>query len=447
MTRFVGLTICATCLLSLAACSRSTTGSQANPPDSTEAARVPVAKVELATLPRTVEVPAEVHGYVEADIYARVPGYVADVPVDIGDSVPAGEILVQLSTPELEDAVEQKAADVKVAEAELEEAQESVKGAETGLQVARAELRQKQALVEAAQAEVTLRESELKRWEELTANDPAIEKRKVDEARYALESAKARLNAALAAVATAEASVRLAEATLASRRAEERSAQQKLESARVALKAARTMAAYSTLKAPWPAVVIARYVHPGDFALPAATNSAAQPLLRLARADRLRVVGHVAAGDTRFLDPGDSVELYGFASAPDLRITDVVTRIAPALDPETRLMRCEVHLDNPQKGGEFLLSPGTFGYMRITLEVYENRPVVPSSALLMDSSGQAYILVLDEQNTVQRRDVTVLYDTGVRAVISGDVKPGDRVVRSGGGKLKPGEQVSPAPDS
>ena len=46
----------------------------------------------------------------QAPLYAKVSGYVTKLNVDIGDSVRAGQVLAELSVPELEEQLHQKEA-------------------------------------------------------------------------------------------------------------------------------------------------------------------------------------------------------------------------------------------------------------------------------------------------------------------------------------------------
>jgi RND family efflux transporter MFP subunit len=62
-----------------------------------------VAKVTREDLFRQVTIPAEFRPYVEAQLNAKVSGYVKEMKVDIGDKVKAGELLATLEVPELGD--------------------------------------------------------------------------------------------------------------------------------------------------------------------------------------------------------------------------------------------------------------------------------------------------------------------------------------------------------
>jgi len=54
---------------------------------------------------RTIDLPATVHGYVEASIYAKVAGYLDRIVVDKGDSIKRGQLLAVLQTPDLDQQV------------------------------------------------------------------------------------------------------------------------------------------------------------------------------------------------------------------------------------------------------------------------------------------------------------------------------------------------------
>src|SRR6266446_6601689 len=83
------------------------------------------ATVESRSPSRTISLPAELAPFLQADIEARVPGYIERVLVDRGSAVRRGQLLVELTAPELkaqtgaaESTLHQADADQKQAEAE-----------------------------------------------------------------------------------------------------------------------------------------------------------------------------------------------------------------------------------------------------------------------------------------------------------------------------------------
>jgi RND family efflux transporter MFP subunit len=94
--------------------------------DLTEAQAAPV--VALVT-PASVkndaglDLPGRLQAYIQAPIYARVPGYLKSWKHDIGDKVRAGDVLAEIDTPDLDQQLMQARADLSVAEANAKLAQ------------------------------------------------------------------------------------------------------------------------------------------------------------------------------------------------------------------------------------------------------------------------------------------------------------------------------------
>src|SRR5690606_30032850 len=67
---------------------------------------VAVAKVTRQDLGSDFEVVGEFRAYQEADLYAKVAGYLSRLNVDLGDSVREGQLLATLEVPELKQELE-----------------------------------------------------------------------------------------------------------------------------------------------------------------------------------------------------------------------------------------------------------------------------------------------------------------------------------------------------
>ena len=88
-----------------------------------------------------------------------------------------------------------------------------------------------------------------------------------------------------------------------------------------------------------------------------------------------------------------------------------------------------------------LMLPGFFVRIRVPLE--EARALlVPSVALGADQAGR-YLMVVDGENTVQQRKVTVGPTVGELAVIEGGLKLDERVIVAGLLRAIPGQKVDP----
>jgi RND family efflux transporter MFP subunit len=76
--------------------------------------------VNLREAGQTVALPGSLQGYVQAPIYARVPGYVKKWHKDIGSRVRKGEVLAELETPETDEQLAQALATKQQLAASLE---------------------------------------------------------------------------------------------------------------------------------------------------------------------------------------------------------------------------------------------------------------------------------------------------------------------------------------
>jgi RND family efflux transporter MFP subunit len=66
---------------------------------------VAVVKATRHTIDHMVEITAELHPFLQINVYAKIPGYLQTIGVDVGSRVKAGEVIARLDTPEQESDV------------------------------------------------------------------------------------------------------------------------------------------------------------------------------------------------------------------------------------------------------------------------------------------------------------------------------------------------------
>src|SRR5690606_22102389 len=87
-----------------------------------------------------------------------------------------------------------------------------------------------------------------------------------------------------------------------------------------------------------------------------------------------------------------------------------------------------------------LLMPGQFVKVLVRRDDVEAEHVIPQSAMQEDQSGK-YVLVVDTDNRVQKRSVTVGDKIGINWIIKQGLQVGELVISEGAQKVRPGITV------
>ena len=288
-----------------------------------------------------MEQPGTVQAYEETHLFARVPGYVRKVNVDIGKLIHGpkyddtgklvknGDVLAELSVPEMEEEARQKQAMVRQADAEVEQADKARAAADAAIAVAAA-------TVVEAQSAYDRWESEAKRMTGLVKGG-VIDAQVRDETQNQFRSAGGRL-------ASAKASVLKAKADRDKADADTQAARARLDVARAAAGKQEALLDYAKIRAPYDGVVTFRKVNTGDLVQP---NGSADWLFKVARLDPVRVVVAVPEADAGLVQDGLEVTL-AIPAASGMALTGTVARTSWALESGSRTLRTEVDLPNKE---------------------------------------------------------------------------------------------------
>jgi len=234
---------------------------------------------------RTVELPGEFLPFLMVSLHAKVPSYVDRVLVDRGSIVKQGDLLTELSAPEMA--------------AQIAEAQSKVHAAEADrLQ---------------AEAQLAAAESTYDRTKTAAQTPGAIAGNELILAEKQRDAALALLN----------------------------SRQQASRAAEAAVRALQDLQAYLKISAPFDGVVTDRLVHPGALVGPG--NDVV--LLVIQQVSHLRLVVPVPEENVSGIVNGASVA-FQVPARPDRTYSGIVARISHALDQKTRTMNVEMDVMN-----------------------------------------------------------------------------------------------------
>ena len=93
-----------------------------------------------------------------------------------------------------------------------------------------------------------------------------------------------------------------------------------------------------------------------------------------------------------------------------------------------------------------ILKPGGYAKVRAVVQIQQNALLVPQRAV-SELQGSYQVAVVDSDNKVSIRPVTVGPQVDTRWVIASGLNPGDRIIAEGVQKVRPGIRVSPKPFS
>ncbi|MCO6418125.1 efflux RND transporter periplasmic adaptor subunit [Siccirubricoccus sp. KC 17139] len=97
--------------------------------------------------------------------------------------------------------------------------------------------------------------------------------------------------------------------------------------------------------------------------------------------------------------------------------------------------------------GDLRLWPGQYVQVTLTPRAQENAITVAGPAVQTGQNGR-FVFVLAPDNTARRREVTLVRVAGDRAVVTGDLKPGEKVIVDGAQRVTEGSRAverNPAP--
>jgi RND family efflux transporter MFP subunit len=396
--------------------------SKSSQPRQSESMRVQVVYPKEGGVERLVRRPATVQAFEYADLYAKVSGYLRNQNVDIGSRVKENDILAEVYAPE-------KQADVKKAQADLEEAKANVDAINARLERNKADRVAAEKRYEVAKARLAADEAyrqfrvkQHKRYADLLANR-AIDAQLVDEQEDRLQAAIAAVNADQEAVAGTKAEVDAAEARIKQTEADVKQVKAMVGIAKATLDRAKVWAEYTKILSPYTGVITERNFHNGDFIREAGGGGSKPPLiLSVARTDKMRIIVQVPDRDVPYLKVGDLAELT-IDTLPGRHFRGRVARMSYRENYETRTMRTEVDMPNPDE----LLEDGMYGEIIIHLG-REKGMRIPSKCLTGNEKDEERSVFIVRGDRAKEVKVKVGIDDGIEATIREGLSMSDPVV-------------------
>ncbi len=349
-----------------------------------------VAKAELAPARGVLVLPGNIQAITEAPIFARSEGYLQKRMVDIGDRVEAGQLLAVVEAPEVDKQVQQ--------------AQATLSRVEAGLAQTRAA--QEQSYTQLKLAEVTAQ-----RWNTLFTKG-VVSRQEADEKQAAYDARRADNEAARANVAAAENAVTASRADL-----------QRLAD----------LKGFQQIRAPFAGIITARNTDIGALIRSGASDG--RELFRLARIDTVRIMINVPQANIPAISAGESATV-SVQERPGREFSGKLVRTANALDPTTRTLLAEIHVQNPN----YVLLPGMYAQVRLADAQSAPAVLVSGDTLVVRSDGPQ-VAVVREDGSIHYQKVTLGRDFGAQSEIISGLAGGESLVINPGDDIQEGAMV------
>jgi HlyD family secretion protein len=395
--------------------------------DRDDASAVPVETVRLSPggILRTSTQIGTVHPYKQAELFAKISGYLKELHVDYGDHVKQGQLLAEIDDPEIVKEAEKAAADVNQAKAAVTQAEAFIESSKADREAAAFGVEQAEFEVNRYISMRSYHEKKLTRYKELVKNN-AVPQQIADEEEESYESAKASEMGSRKAVLTAKAQLLAAAARVKKSEADLVEAKAMVQVAEAKRDKADVLVGYTRITSPYDGVITKRTFFPGAF-IRSAAEGGVESLLTVARTDKVRVVTQIPDRDVPFADVGDPAEITLDALGAEV-FHGKVSRFADAEDPTSRTMHTEIDLDNAKDR----FKPGMYGIAKVILDKDTKSATLPAKCLVGESRGNKADLYVIKDGKAKKTQVTIGADDGIRVEILSGLDPSDEVILSTG---------------
>ncbi|PQV55901.1 membrane fusion protein (multidrug efflux system) [Defluviimonas denitrificans] len=139
---------------------------------------------------------------------------------------------------------------------------------------------------------------------------------------------------------------------------------------------------------------------------------------------------------TRGMDPTVTLRL---ADGSDYGQKGHLEAAEPHVNELTGVIVLRLMFPNP----DHLLLPGMYVQVEMPQGVVDNAILAPQQGIGRDRRGQPTALVVNADNVVEQRQLTVLRDQGANWIVTDGLAPGDKLIVEGLQKIAPGAKVTP----
>lgn len=111
------------------------------------------------------------------------------------------------------------------------------------------------------------------------------------------------------------------------------------------------------------------------------------------------------------------------------------------VDPATGTVTLRARFPNPQG----LLLPGMYVRANLSQITARDAILVPQAGLTRNPKGEATVMLVGKDGKAELRSVTAASTVGDKWLVTTGLKPGDKLIVEGLGRIKPGQPIRPVP--
>ena len=186
----------------------------------------------------------------------------------------------------------------------------------------------------------------------------------------------------------------------------------------------------TVLIAPVDGVITARNYDSGDM------YAMSSPIYTLQQITPVKMLVPISEMDYTKVKQGDKVSLTVDA-IPGRTFSGSVVRVYPVIDASSHTFNAEVHVANTDRA----IRPGMYARVTVTFGINDSVVLPDTAVLKQQGSGVRTVFVLNSDNTVEARVVTLgLHFDGNYEILSG-LEEGETVVVTGNSSLNEGDKV------
>ena len=358
-----------------------------------------MAAVVSKPVSRTIILPGEIQPFLNVALRSRVAGYVDRILVDRGSAVKEGELMVQLSAPEMKAQIAEYESKVQVAEGDRLQAEAKLASFGSTLTSLEATLAATQATYDRLKAASQTPGA-------ISGNELDIALRSVEAQRASVEAQRGNIQA---------------------QRASSEGIRNAKAAAEAALRAVKEMEAYLRVTAPFNGVVTERIVHPGALVSPASE----MPLLVLQQISHLRVTVAVPEENVGAIAKGATVP-FQVPAYPERNYSGTVARRAQSLDSKTRTMAVELDVMNPDQS----LAPGMYATVKWPVRSAKPALYVPKTSVV--TTTERTFVIRAKDGKAEWVNVKKGAADGDLMEVIGPLQAGDKIVTRANDELREG---------